>query len=202
MDRVSIRLTQHVPPEVQLGAAELTPVAEPSGEVIDFDVVGIVEPGREPPTAGRLSDIVEQEGFAVLLDRLVAVWTSGTDAALVVEIDGASQIVHLNVRPERLVALWIDCRSLGFDAEAELTIDLSSQDRPGLSRREIDILELVAEGATTREIAERLYLSVHTIRNHVRRILTKLGARSRSEAVATALTNHLIELPSPSLRRR
>jgi DNA-binding NarL/FixJ family response regulator len=55
-----------------------------------------------------------------------------------------------------------------------------------LSARETEILRLVADGMTNQEIAGRLYLSVHTVKNHVHRILEVLGVRSRWEAVSHA----------------
>lgn len=55
-----------------------------------------------------------------------------------------------------------------------------------LSRREVEVLTLLREGRSTPEVAERLYISPHTTKNHVRRILRKLGAHSRLEAVALA----------------
>jgi PAS domain S-box-containing protein len=58
-----------------------------------------------------------------------------------------------------------------------------------LTRREIEILGLVATGTRTRIIAERLHVSPATVRNHVQNILGKLGAHSRLEAVAWA-TRH------------
>ncbi|HET7744561.1 MAG TPA: helix-turn-helix transcriptional regulator [Gaiellaceae bacterium] len=56
-----------------------------------------------------------------------------------------------------------------------------------LSPRELQILRLIGRGKTTREIAEVLFLSPHTVRKHVEHILEKLGARTRSEAVARVL---------------
>ncbi|WP_279633170.1 helix-turn-helix transcriptional regulator [Nocardioides euryhalodurans] len=53
---------------------------------------------------------------------------------------------------------------------------------PGLSGREREVLELVAEGLTNRQIAERLFISPVTARNHVSRILTKLGLENRTQA--------------------
>lgn len=58
-----------------------------------------------------------------------------------------------------------------------------------LSRRELEVLRLMAEGASTPVAAERLHVSRATIRNHVQNILTKLGVHSRLEAVAFA-TKH------------
>lgn len=61
------------------------------------------------------------------------------------------------------------------------------KDRGLLSTREQQVLRLVAEGLTNREIAERLQISVKTSGHHVSNILTKLGLRSRTEAAAYAV---------------
>ncbi len=61
-----------------------------------------------------------------------------------------------------------------------------------LTKRECEILTLVAEGRTNREIASQLVLSEHTINRHVTNILARLGAPSRSAAVAAALRRKLI----------
>jgi DNA-binding NarL/FixJ family response regulator len=55
--------------------------------------------------------------------------------------------------------------------------------RPELSRRELEVLELLARGVGTAAIAHQLHLSQHTVRNHVRRLTAKFGVRSRLEAV-------------------
>jgi DNA-binding NarL/FixJ family response regulator len=64
-----------------------------------------------------------------------------------------------------------------------------------LSRREIDVLQLLAEGLSTAELAARLNLSVNTVRNHVQSILTRLGAHSKLEAVSIALREGIINPP-------
>jgi DNA-binding NarL/FixJ family response regulator len=67
---------------------------------------------------------------------------------------------------------------------------------PALSARELQVLQLVAAGAGTNAIADELALSVHTTRNHIRNLMTKLGAHSRVEAVVIAARSGMIELPS------
>ncbi|MEK0097207.1 response regulator transcription factor [Streptomyces sp. A475] len=62
----------------------------------------------------------------------------------------------------------------------------------GLSPRERDILALVGEGLTNREIGKRLYLSEKTVKNHISQLLAKLGVRRRVQAavLATQLGHH------------
>jgi DNA-binding NarL/FixJ family response regulator len=59
--------------------------------------------------------------------------------------------------------------------------------------RELEILQLLADGHENNEIARRLYISLETVKTHVRRLLKKLGARSRTHAVAIALRQKLVE---------
>ena len=63
---------------------------------------------------------------------------------------------------------------------------------PSLSARELQLLKLVAGGLRTEEIAERLHLSGHTVEFHFRNIISKLGARNRTQAVARAVILGLI----------
>jgi DNA-binding NarL/FixJ family response regulator len=62
---------------------------------------------------------------------------------------------------------------------------------PGLSRREREVLSLVARGWSNRRIAEHLFLSERTVARHVGNILAKLGAPSRSAATAYAFEHGL-----------
>ena len=57
-------------------------------------------------------------------------------------------------------------------------------DPHGLSAREVEVMSLIAEGQTNGEIAARLFLAEKTVKNHVRRIYSKLGVGSRSAAIA------------------
>lgn len=71
---------------------------------------------------------------------------------------------------------------------------LAGRSGPGtsLTAREQETLQLLGEGASTDEICERLGVSRNTTRNHVQRVLEKLGARSKLEAVAVARREGLI----------
>jgi DNA-binding CsgD family transcriptional regulator len=52
--------------------------------------------------------------------------------------------------------------------------------------RELEVLALIADGHSTREIAQMLWITDETVRTHVRRLLNRLGARTRAHAVAIA----------------
>ena len=85
-----------------------------------------------------------------------------------------------------------------FDAQT-LSAAIGWLNRPtaspvGLTERELDVLGGLAEGRTTADISETLYLSHHTVRNHVRNILGKLEARSQLEAVVIASSMGLVSV--------
>jgi LuxR family transcriptional regulator, maltose regulon positive regulatory protein len=89
-----------------------------------------------------------------------------------------------------------DFRAIGADWEraraetmlGKATLPPEAKDGPlgGLSRRELEVLALVAEGLTNRDIADRLVLSEHTVNRHVANILRKLGLTSRTAAASLA----------------
>ncbi len=58
--------------------------------------------------------------------------------------------------------------------------------------RELEVLQLVADGLVNREIGQRLFLSEETVKSHVRHLLAKLQARSRAHAVAVGYRRGLI----------
>jgi LuxR family maltose regulon positive regulatory protein len=71
-------------------------------------------------------------------------------------------------------------------ADPSKTQALKSELVEPLSERELEVLELLAEGLTNQEIASRLFLALNTVKAHTRNIYGKLGAHSRTQAVARA----------------
>ena len=111
------------------------------------------------------------------------------------------------------VLIGVACRELGDDAGAELEFEaargvldglgarpdlerlarLAGSARPGgLSRRESEVLRLVAAGKTNRAIATELFISEKTVARHVSNIFTKLGLSSRTEATVYAYRHGLV----------
>jgi predicted ATPase/DNA-binding CsgD family transcriptional regulator len=85
--------------------------------------------------------------------------------------------------------------ALALAAEAEVA-DAAKEASPaaaqGLSRRELEVLRLLAEGYSNPQIAERLFISHRTVDEHMRSILAKLGVESRTAAVAHAIRHGLV----------
>jgi two-component system, NarL family, response regulator len=71
---------------------------------------------------------------------------------------------------------------------------LQRMSKPSLTQRELDVLQLLAEGRSNKDIARRLNITEGTAKTHVKAILTKLDAISRTEAVAVAHKRGMIHL--------
>ena len=70
----------------------------------------------------------------------------------------------------------------------------ATQRTPSLSGREREILQLLAEGLTGEEVADRLFLSSETVKTHIRNAMHKLEARNRVHAIAIALRGRIISV--------
>lgn len=79
-----------------------------------------------------------------------------------------------------------------IDPRISALVDDESSELPRLSRREREVFDLLAEGLSGEQIAERLFLSPETVRTHIRNAMAKLEARTRAEAVLKAFQRHEI----------
>jgi DNA-binding CsgD family transcriptional regulator len=114
--------------------------------------------------------------------------TEPPSAAIVVAIE-----IGEGMLADRLAALLADVPGLrlaapGEPADVRL---IAARDRPqepdvALTPRELDVLALIAEGASNKAIARRLGISVHTVKFHIASLLDKLDAEGRTEAVTQA----------------
>ena len=82
-------------------------------------------------------------------------------------------------RPEETVVV----REVLVEAPASFTRDERKLESLGITPRELEILELIAQGLSNREIAERVNVSENTVKTHSSRVFMKLGARRRTQAV-------------------
>jgi DNA-binding NarL/FixJ family response regulator len=74
----------------------------------------------------------------------------------------------------------------------EVRLAEPNQDQTPLSKREREILQKVADGATTKQVASDLGISPHTVKTHLERIFEKLGANDRAQAVAIAIRTGIV----------
>jgi len=71
----------------------------------------------------------------------------------------------------------------------------SNADYLALSARELQVLELIVGGFANKQIAYRLGIAEHTVKNHVKHILAKLGVQDRTQAVTAAIQRGIVHLP-------
>jgi len=154
--------------------------------------VALIDPGPEiQSTTGRdwllelldLTPVVllSPEPDPVIFNRIRRAGTGG-----LLQAEASSEQI---VQAIRSVAAGLTI----FDSALEATSEVESTMEP-LTPREGEVLQLLADGLGNKEIALRLNISEHTIKFHIRSILGKLGAASRTEAVTRGLRSGLIEL--------
>lgn len=128
---------------------------------------------------------------ALLTDEsdAAAVWTTGVTALLDRQVDGEKLAAVAGTAVYNLTIL---------DPTLTQTLLLPTATAPPLDEdltpRELDVLQLLAEGLTNKAIAQRLEISEHTVKFHVNAIMSKLAAQSRTEAVVRATRLGLILL--------
>ena len=74
-------------------------------------------------------------------------------------------------------------REVLVPAPAEFVRDQGKLQSLGITPRELEILELIAQGLSNKEIADRVFVSENTVKTHSSRVFDKLGARRRTQAV-------------------
>ncbi|MFE1773158.1 response regulator [Streptomyces sp. NPDC059008] len=128
--------------------------------------------------------------------RVLVLTTYDTDADILAAIEaGATGYLLKDAPPEELAAA-VRTAAAGKSALAP-TIALRLMDRmrtpaTALSRRETEVLQLVADGLSNAAISKRLFLSQATVKSHLVHIYAKLGVDSRTSAVAAATAQGLI----------
>lgn len=132
--------------------------------------------------------------------RVIMLLDSSERTAVIEAFRAGAQGVFCRTEPFRLLAKCIQCVDAGqvWASSTELQFVLEALTQPALahlksnggsllSAREIDVVRCLAEGLSNREIAQRLKLTEHTVKNYLFRIFDKLGVSSRVEVVLYAL---------------
>jgi two-component system response regulator DevR len=124
-------------------------------------------------------------------EMLFSALRAGAETYLLKQIDGQSLIQAIEavgrdevvLDPSVTKRVLDEVRRAKRQEEAEAFADLTAQ--------EMQVLNLVSEGKTNREIAQALFLGEGTVRNYVSNILSKLNVSNRAEAAAYAVQHHL-----------
>jgi DNA-binding NarL/FixJ family response regulator len=180
-----------------VGAAENPSVGVRLCERLRPDVV-VVDAALDP--RGQLSQLLGgHPGLAVLLLIDDARRTTQYVASAVT--GGVGGVVLRNAQPPQLVkaiqAVHTDGRYVDAALTATLTAPVVGPRRPhgprqALSQREHQVLALIADGLENQAIANVLFVSVETVRTHVKSILRKLATRDRTHAVAVAFRSGVL----------
>jgi DNA-binding NarL/FixJ family response regulator len=119
------------------------------------------------------------------------------EAALAV---GVVDIVHLDISGDQLLQAVERAAAGERTTVAAYRLQRSNRARTGtkLTDREITVLELVGAGLLNQDIADRLYLSLNTVKTYIRLAYRKIGVTRRSEAVLWAVRHDLTPRPSPT----
>lgn len=131
--------------------------------------------------------------------RVLVLTTYDTDADILAAVEaGASGYLLKDAPPEELAAA-VRTAAAGQSALAP-AVALRLMDRmrtpaEALTKRELEVLQLVADGLSNQQISKQLFLSQATVKSHLVHIYAKLGVDSRTSAVATAATRRLIRTP-------
>ncbi len=122
--------------------------------------------------------------------HVLEVWSAGARGLLPRNTEGEALVAAISAVAMGLVALDPALAAAMFTAKEPVP----ALPTEGLTARELEVLQFLAEGLPNKAIAQKLGVSEHTIKFHVNAILTKLGAQSRTEAVVRATRLGLIIL--------
>lgn len=185
-------LLEGMPRMKMVGSGSTTEAASLAGQLLP-DVV-VLDAGD-----GELEELEPIARLASAQPGLPIVALASDQGALVQAIAfGASALLPVAVDPETLAAALVaSARGLAAIPRQELALLLPQEERidpavnaptESLTPRELEVLQLMARGMTNRQIARRLAISEHTVKFHAGAVLGKLNARSRTEAVARAIS--------------
>ena len=146
--------------------------------------------------------------------RAIMLLDSSERGAVIAAFRAGAQGVFCRTEPFQLLTKCIQCVGAGqvWASGSELQFVLDALTQPAmahfngigespLSAREIDVVRYLSEGLTNREIAQRLKLTEHTVKNYLFRIFDKLGVSSRVEVVLYALSGGIVHPAGASTTR-
>jgi DNA-binding NarL/FixJ family response regulator len=126
-------------------------------------------------------------------ETLFAAIRAGAKGYLLKDVPVTRLIAYLRgiERGEAAITQYMAARILAEFSHSQAPSEASQPDTESMSPRELDVLRELCTSATNREIAERLFITENTVKNHVRNILSKLHLKNRREAAQYARKHKL-----------
>jgi two-component system NarL family response regulator len=130
-------------------------------------------------------------------ERMIAAMRSGAKGYLLKNLSVSKLLASLRAleRGEAAISRTMMARVLEEFALSTPPANPDSSPLVGLTSREIEVLQELADGITNQEIATRLFISENTVKNHIHNILEKLNINNRREAIDFARKNGLFSSP-------
>lgn len=186
--------------EAENGAEAIAKAEDLVPDVVLMDVrmprVNGIEAARQirdlcPSTKILMLTVSDEE------DDLYEAIKAGANGYLLKEIsvEEVAEAIRAVVQGQSLISPSMASKLLNeFNSLAKKAEERQQYPAPALTSRELEVLKLVAKGMSNREIAEELFISENTVKNHVRNILEKLHLHSRMEAVIYAVRERLLDI--------
>jgi DNA-binding NarL/FixJ family response regulator len=186
--------------EAENGEEAIAKVTEFAPDVVLMDVrmprINGIEAARRirdlsPSTKILMLTVSDEE------DDLYEAIKAGANGYLLKEIsvEEVAEAIRAVVQGQSLISPSMASKLLSeFNSLAKKAEERQQYPAPTLTSRELEVLKLVAKGMSNREIADGLFISENTVKNHVRNILEKLHLHSRMEAVVYAVREKLLDI--------
>ncbi len=182
-------------PAIETGLGAVDALLLDGADVVLYDVMGLLD-----NDGSELDRIVKESDVAVLaVTRDLR--PELADVALRKGVDGC---VSLDASADELIAAveaaaWGDLSGADDDGATDFTLNPGhDNDLPHLAPRELEMLELITAGLSNTEIAERLYLSINSVKTYIRGAYRRIEVRTRSQAVVWCLQHGVGTAPDPT----
>lgn len=147
-----------------------------------------------PDTLRALTEKVQNLAVVILTrpesaDALLPILQAGARGYLSVNLSSQQFVQALRMLAKGDIVV---SQEMANGIKAELAAEQTPESKDDVSSREREVLQLVCQAATNREIAERLIVSEHTVKVHLRNILNKLNPRNRQQVAAYAVQEGLV----------
>lgn len=130
-------------------------------------------------------------------DKVLDSFNSGANAYCIkdIKMDELSKVLDIVLNG----GIWVDSKIAGyvFDVlthmKEEQKKDRAKAEDFNISEREMEVLKLVSDGMSNEEIANTLFISINTVKNHIAGIISKLAVKDRTQAAVFALKNNMFD---------